>query len=474
MTTNVPTVTFGPLGFQVPAADAVLVGVQADISAAFGSTLSYTLNTPQGQLASSEAAVIVNTNAFFQYYTQQVDPAYATGRMQDAIARIYFIERLPAEPTVLQIACLGATGVVIPLTATVVDGSGNVYQCTEAGTIDGGGTITLPFAALVPGPLAVPASVTIYQAIPSWDTATVVSGVVGQNTETRSQFESRRRQSVSKNSIGQLSSVLGAVLAVPGVLDAYVTENDVALPVTIGGYAVAANSLYVAVVGGDAQAVGEAIWSKKAPGCAYNGNTTVVVVDDSSGYSPPFPSYQVTFETPAALAILFAVQIVNGPQVPASAVAQIQAAITAAFNGSDGGARARIGSTIYASRYVTPVLALGSWVQLASLTVGSNNAAAAKFIASVSGTTMTVTSVTSGALAAGQTLSDATGNLAVGTTIAAQLTGPAGGVGTYRLSGAQTVSSESMVAAVPALQSVVVRIDQVPTLNANNIAVTLF
>ena len=471
--TNVPAVTFGPLGFLAPGAPLVLEGVQLDYNAAFGGNLSYTLTTPQGQLSSSEAALIVNFNSIFVYYTNQVDPAYATGRMQDAIARIYFIERLPAEPTVLQVACSGAQGVNITTAATVSDGAGNIYQCTEAGEIPSGGSITLPFAALVPGPLAIPESVSIYQSIPQWDSATIVSGVIGQNTETRSQFEARRIQSVAKNAVGILTSIRGAVLALPGVLDVYVTENVSSSPATIGGVSLAANSLYVAVVGGVAQDIANAIWSKKSPGCAYNGNTAVTVVDSNSGYSPPLPSYQVSFEIPAALPILFAVAIANGPQVPADAVTQIQNAIIAAFAGSDGGARARIGATLYASRYVTPVVALGSWAQLQSLQVGSTNAAAASFTGSVAGTTLTVSAIASGALAIGQTILDTTGALTVGTTIISQLGGTPGGVGTYNLSASQTVTSEAMKSAVASSNSVLVNINQEPTITAANIVVTL-
>jgi hypothetical protein len=40
--------------------------------------------------------MIVNANAIFVYFAQQIDPAYSSGRFQDAIGRIYFIERQPA------------------------------------------------------------------------------------------------------------------------------------------------------------------------------------------------------------------------------------------------------------------------------------------------------------------------------------------------------------------------------------------
>ena len=456
-----------------PNAPDVLAGVQADINAAFGRTLSYNLNTPQGQLATSEAAVIVDTNSIFVYYTNQVDPAYATGRMQDAIARIYFIERLPAEPTILQLELSGNIGVVVPEGAVVIDAAGNLYQADSTNTFPSSGLMTVAFSAIVPGPTAVPDEVSIYQSVPGWDSATVVTGTVGQNTETRSQFETRRRQSVAHNSVGQLDSILGAVLSVDGVIDAYVTENDEPTTQIIGGASLSANSLWVAVVGGTDQDVAEAIWSKKSPGCSYNGNTSVQVVDDSVGYSPPFPTYTVLFERPAALPVLFAVVLTDSPQVPANAETLIRDAILAAFNGEDGGSRARIGSTIYSSRFVAPVLALGTWVQLQSLLLGSPNAPGADFQGSIAGTTLTVASLASGALAVGQTVIDDDGDIIAATKILSQLSGPAGGIGTYQISASQTLSLREMRTAVASLTSVQVQIDQTPTLSAQNISVTL-
>jgi len=269
--TSVPGPTWGSNGFIVPSTPAILAGVIADIDAAFGGGLNPALDTPQGQLATSLAAVIASTDATFLFYTNQVDPAYAQGRMQDAIARIYFLERNPSQPTVVQVLCSGLAGVVIPAGALALATDGNQYVCTEAGTIPVGGSITLTFACVVPGPIVCAAGTLnqIYQAIPGWDSVTNVSdGVVGSNVESRAAFEARRAATVAANSIGSLPSVLGAVYEVPDVIDVYVTENVSNAPQSIGGVVMNANSLYVAVVGGDANAVAKAIWSRKAPGCA--------------------------------------------------------------------------------------------------------------------------------------------------------------------------------------------------------------
>jgi hypothetical protein len=493
VTTNVPPVTFGALGFQAPTDEAILAGVLADLQAAFGGNLNPALNTPQGQLASSMAAIISQADQDFLYYTTQTDPAFAQGRMQDAIGNIYFLTRNPAEPTVLQVSCSGLQGVIIPLNALIQDNAGNTYAATGSAVIPASGAVTVSFANLVPGPIAVPetGSLTIYQAIPGWDSASLVSGVIGVNTESQSAFESRRAASVAGNSLGSLPSIRGAVLKVPGVLDAYVTENTSSGTTTVGGVNLVPNSVYVAVSGGSASAIAQAIWSKKAPGCAYNGNTTVVVQDTNSGYSPPYPSYNVTFDIPSALPIFFTVNIKNSAGVPSNALVQIQTALQAAFAGGTFGSttinKASIGATLYATQYVAAVTGLGPWASVISLQIGSPNTPAAVFTGSCGGSNassaglgvLSVSSMTSGTIGVGDwlvsgTAFSGTGAFLPGTQIVVQLSGTTGQTGTYSVSIVNQFPSQSGISAVLANQNFVsVNINQTPVLYPLGISLTL-
>lgn len=447
MTTNVPSLTFTATGPVAPTAAAILAGVQADINAAFGGNLNPALNTPQGQIASSEAAIIQDVDAKLVNVMNQVDPAYSSGRFQDAIGRIYFLTRIPASSTVVTATCSGLNGTVIPVGAQAIDQAGNIYLATQSGTITGG-SVSLTFAAVNTGPIACPVGFlnAVYQAIPGWDSITNPgTGVVGADVETRAAFEYRRQQSVAMNSQGALQSVLGAVFAVSGVLDAYATENVLgvtsgatftgsiagtvltasavtgtlaagqtvtgagvlqstvilsqatgtpggagtynlnnsqsitaeAMVSALGGVQLNPNSIYVAVYGGTSAAIAQAIWSKKAPGCNYNGNTTVTITDPgpaSALYASPLPSYQVTFQTPTATPILFAISMQQNANVPSNATTLIQNAVIAAFNGTDGGQRARIGSWIFASRFFAGIAALGSWATIYSIQVGVGTA----------------------------------------------------------------------------------------------------
>lgn len=480
---SVPAPTFGTGGFIAPAESDILAGRLADLQKVFGGNLNPDLTTPQGQLATSDTAIIGAVMDMFLFYTSQVDPAFAQGRMQDGIGRIYFIERNPAQPTVVSCTVIGARGVTIPAGALAQDASGNTYTCLTGGTFDASGTMTLQFANQAVGPIPCPAGTltTIYQAIPGWDTITNPSdGVLGNLVESRTAFEARRRLSVAKNSIGALGAIRGAVLDVDGVIDAFVTENSTNSPQTVGGVSLPANSLFVAVAGGASADVARAIWSKKAPGCSYSGNTTVQVLDTQSGYSPPYPAYSVSYTTAKPLPILFSVVLANSPLVPANVAALVQQAIIGAFAGTDGGNPARIAGQQFASRYYAPIAALGSWVKIVDVLIGSVNGAACTFLGSVggtggtgSGTVLTVASVSAGSLAVGQAIDDASGMLAEGTMITAQVSGTPGGAGVYTVSQTQAVAQETMMAVVPSLFTIPVRIDQIPVISAANISVSL-
>lgn len=379
MATNVPRIQFTPTGLVVPQEADVLSGVLADYDAAFGGGMNKALETPQGQLASSETAIITAGNAALVELVNQINPDTASGFMQDAIARIYFLDRIAGAPTTAQCVCTGGQGTVIPVGAQAQDTSGNLYTCTAAGTIDAGGTVTVPFANVVNGPIPCPPNTLtqIYKAIPGWDAINNPSaGTVGQDVESQQAFAYRRAQSVALNARGSLQAIYAAVFDVDGVIDAYVYENVTNVPITVGAtnYELVPHSLYVAAVGGNADDIAAAIWSKKDVGCDMNGNTEVIVYD-TSGYQAPYPEYTIKFETPASLPIKFEVQLADDAGLPSNIVQLVKDAIISTFNGEDGGSRVRIGSLLLASKFYPAVINIGteinSPVSVLSILLGS-------------------------------------------------------------------------------------------------------
>lgn len=377
MSTNVPSLQFSDTGVSIPTEAEILAGELADIDAAFGGGVNPSMTTPQGQMATSITAIIGDKNDQIAHIVNQVDPDYADGVFQDAIGRIYFLERKPAAPTAVTCQCGGSAGVILPAGARAQDQNGNLYLCADGGTIGESGTVDLSFAAEKTGPIACPAGTLtkIYQTIPGWDTITnAAAGVPGTNVEGRAEFEARRRASVALNAHGSKESIYAAVFNVADVTDCYVTENVTSSPVNMGetDYAVAAHSVYVAVVGGSNEDVAQAIATKKDLGCNMNGETTITTYDYS--YSPPYPPYDIQFVRPSALAIKMAVSIVAKATLPSDIATQIKAAIISAFSGGDGGERARIGGTIYASRFYAPVALVHSSVAIISVLIGTSAA----------------------------------------------------------------------------------------------------
>lgn len=467
--TAVPKPTFGDRGFTAPTEAEILAGVLTDLDADLGGNLNVTnLTTPQGQIASTETAIIGDNYATFLWFVNQFDPMFSSGRQQDALGRIYFMQRIAGAPTVVQATCVGLAGVVIPVGALARAQDDNLYVCQQQGVIDNGGSVILPFACAINGPVPCVADSDnweIYQAVFGWDSlATVEDGVLGRATETRGEFEARRAASVALNAVGILDSILASVLAVPDVLDAYVAENDQPTIVPVGGVTLGPNSIYICVLGGNVQAVGEAIWRHKAPGCGYNGNTAVTVLDPSPEYSPPVPSYSVLYQVPETINFAVLVVLKGNSSIPADAEARIAAAIIQAFAGVDGGPRAKIGSTVFASRYYSTVALLGAWAQIVDIQIGRAGDGAV-FTGQITGTVLTVTSVSLGALAVGQLIQG--GGHDVKGTILALGTGT-GGNGTYTISVSQTVASETMNA-TNLVNDVILDIDEAPAISADTI-----
>lgn len=471
MTTNVPSTEFTPTGLVQPTQAEILSGVEDDINAAFDNKLNMALNTPQGQLASSTAAIISDSNDAFAEFVDQVDPDNATGFMQDAIARIYFLTRNPALSTVVQVVCIGEAGVTIPVGAQVEDTSGNIYVCTQQGTFDPSGTMTLPFANQQTGPIPCPANTVteIYQSIAGWDSVNNPSdGIVGTNVETQQAFEFRRQNTVAANAHGSLQSIYGAVFEVDGVIDAYAIENFTDSPIVVGStdFTLVPHSFLIAVVGGAAQDIADAIWTKKNEGSNMNGNTTETVTDDSFAF--PQPTYTITFNNNAENPVTYdlTITIVNNSALPANIVALVQAACLAQFNGTNSnGQRVRIGSLFLAAQFYGPVAnAAGAGVPVQVIDIGIGDAFTGTGTIVLGSDVLTVATAVANTLGAGTPISMT--DISAGTYIVQQLTGTPGGMGTYQMSTTAGATHASPIAVTGSATgtSALVGVDQAPEL----------
>ena len=377
---NVPALQITPNGVEVPQSVDIRAGVLADTNEAFGGDLDIvTPSTPQAYLADNLTQNIVDANAQVAYFVNQVDPANAEGRMQDAIARIYFLERKGATSSVVQAQLVGQSGVVMPAGQLAEDDSGNIWESDGEVTFPlGGGNATVQFSCRTTGPiqLGIGELTRIAQTFNGWDAITNLGpATVGSNVESRASFEARRKESIAKNGRGTPPAIRSAVWDVEGVLDVFAYDNftNAVLPYGATNYNLAPHSIYIGVIGGDDEAVAQAIWSKLDAGCDMNGNTTVEI-QDTDGYTYPYPSYDITFNRPTSLPIKFEVKIANSTSLPADVSDLVKAAVISVFNGESGSQRARMGGLIFASNYYAAVSQISNSISIIQIKAGTTTA----------------------------------------------------------------------------------------------------
>ena len=242
--------------------------------------------------------------------------------------------------------------------AVVEDVNGYQYYNTTPQTIPASGTVNCVFRNADYGPIEVGAnSVTrIITVIPGWDSVNnSAAGVTGRDMETQSEFEQRRRRSVAKNSHGLAESVEGTVGNLTGVLACHVEQNRGDTSITKMGVTIPPHSIYLSVYGGEQADIGMAIHLKLDGGCGTTGNTTVTVQDPTNGAENDY-----NYEIPTVKN--FAVRVVyrQTDTTPSNIVTLIKQAVVNNFNGLSEYPRAKMGDTIYASRFYSDVIACGA------------------------------------------------------------------------------------------------------------------
>lgn len=378
LNTAVPDVTITESGLSVPDVADILSGRLTDMATALGGGASQSLSSPQGQIAQSDTEIIAQVYDKLLCLFNQVNPDYSTGRLQDGIGRIYFMNRISARGTVVTAKCIGKVGTVIPVGSSAQDENGYIYQSVDEATIDAGGYVYVQFTNTTTGPIpcATGSLNQIYRAVQGWDAVINESaGVVGVDVESRIAFETRRRESVARNARNMDGAVLSALLETSGVLDAYVWSNRTASTVNKGttSFPVLPHSIYICVYGGADADVAKAIFSTYNPGANMNGGTSVKVYD-TENYSAPYPEYDMQWQKANPTRVYFKVRIDASLNPPSDITPKVKEMVTSVFNGEyDGIGKARIGATINAGKYYAPVISISpDTVGILSLEVSLN------------------------------------------------------------------------------------------------------
>ena len=301
--------------------------------------------TPAGQLIDGQTALIIQKDNEIAYLANMFNPSVADGLFQDAIAKFYFLSRHVAEATLVTCTCKGLLNTIIPYRAIVQDANGNKFYNTNVGVVGKGGTVDCVFRCSEYGTVKVDAHAVnkIVTVIPGWDSVdNETAGVTGRDRESQQEFETRRRESVAKNSHGLAESIEGTIGDLSGVVACRIEQNRTDETITLLGVQIPPHSVYLSVYGGESKEIGEVMHKKIDAGCGTSGNTKVQLKDPTNG-SPQAYYYEVPTVTPLGIRV----RIQPDSSTPTTIVSDIKKAVQNNFNG-DGKeyVRVKMGDTL--------------------------------------------------------------------------------------------------------------------------------
>ncbi len=270
----------------------------------FGADLVTTPDSPAGVLINAEViseTALINNNAGVG---NQINPNISAGVFLDAVGSLLGIQRTPAQQTyVTAVTLSGAAGTVVPAGSLAATAAGDQFASVATVTIGGGGTITVDFKSVDYG--AIPCGSTdldvVVSAVLGWETVSnSTAGVLGTATQSDVGFRAYRNNTLGFQGVALPVAITSALYNVPGVSSVWFQENVSASTQTINDISMVAHSIYAVVNGGAELAVASALLENKSSGAAWNGSTTVDVIEPASGQS-----YTVSFDyaTPVDVSI---------------------------------------------------------------------------------------------------------------------------------------------------------------------------
>ncbi len=332
-------------GVIVPDTSTILTGVQNEYKEAFGSDLVVTPDTPQGVLITTEALArdgVVRNNAAL---ANQINPNLAGGVFLDAICALTGLERTSGSRSTIQdVALTGVASTLIPAGSQAKTTLDEVFESVSSVVLDSNGNGTVDFQSVELGAIgALPNSLTqIVTGVLGWETVNNPNAaVLGTDEQSDASLRAKRRNTLALQGVALPEAITSALYATPEVKSLVFRENVTNATKTIDGVALAPHSLYVCVDGGTDGDVATALLNNKSLGCDWNGNTTINVVDTTTGQS-----YPVKFSRPDEIDILIRVTV----KVEASLqdpVTTVKEAIMAYVNGElEGEAGFTVGTSV--------------------------------------------------------------------------------------------------------------------------------
>jgi uncharacterized phage protein gp47/JayE len=264
-------------GLHIPSYADILADLLAQAQAIFGTDIYLGNDSQDYQYTSIIALKISDAFQLVQMVYNNCAPGTAIGVGQDLLYKCNGLVRNAATYSTCPVSLIGAPGTSLS-NSWVQDKNG--YQWSIPATILGsGGTAQALATCSYPGPIsAAPGDISII-VTPTMGWYSVMNAgaaTLGVNTEADSAFRARQAFSTAQPSLSILDGLRGAIAGISGVTRSRVYENDTGSP---DGNSQPAHSIAAVVEGGDSAIIANTVFSKKGPGGATVGTTTINVTD---------------------------------------------------------------------------------------------------------------------------------------------------------------------------------------------------
>lgn len=245
----------------------------------FGQDIYVDPDSQDGQQLAILASAVNDANAMAVEVYNSFSPSSGRGAGLSSTVKINGIKRRVASFSTVDLLITGQAGTTIT-DGVAIDDAGNRWALPASVTIPPDGDIAVTATSKTIGAISAAANTITSIGTPTrgWQAVTnPAAATPGAPVENDAQLRTRQSVSTAIPSLTVFEGTIGAVASIVGVSRYRGYENDEDATDADG---IPGHTISLVVDGGDAQAIGEAIAAKKAPGTGTFGTTSVDVIDE--------------------------------------------------------------------------------------------------------------------------------------------------------------------------------------------------
>lgn len=268
-------------GFTRKRLDEIILDTNTEFQSVFGDNLNIAPESPDGQIIGTTSGSQADLWEIAEEVYNQFNPSVVANVGLSNLVQLNGITRAAAVASTATLTVTGTNGTPVLIGSLVSTPDGSVTFVTDVEVIiPVAGFIDVEATATATGEIpAVAGTLTIIDTpITGWTSVTnAADAVLGSDEESDPELRARRERSVAKAAKGILETIIAEVLEVDAVDEAFIFENKTLItdPIT----ATPGKAFQVVVLGGDDDAIAQAIFDEKPIGIEPFGTTLVPILD---------------------------------------------------------------------------------------------------------------------------------------------------------------------------------------------------